>query len=825
MKHRKGILDAERDLSGMEQTIVHALEHADEGHPPQGEPNELLILPLLRRPFFPGMAAPLVVEPGPFYEVLKTVANTPAKALGLFLTKEEHQDLSALTSKDLYRVGVMARILRILPMPQGGAQVILSMEKRIEVSRFLRGKALKAAVSYHPDPAQKPTKEIKAYGISILSTIRELLTLNPLFKEELQVFLGHSDFTEPGRLADFAAALTTASREELQSVLATFDLRERMEKALILLKKELDISHLQSSINQKIEGSIVKTQREFFLKEQLKTIKRELGLEKDDKQADIDKFLERMRAKAVPPHVERVIREELDKLQVLDVASSEYGVVRNYIDWLTILPWGHFSQDQFDLAHAEKILEEDHYGLEDIKERILEFMAVGKLSGSCKGTILCLAGPPGVGKTSIGKSIARALGRKFFRFSVGGMRDESEIKGHRRTYVGAMPGKLVQALKVCQTMNPVIMLDEVDKLVQGSHGDPASALLEVLDPEQNQEFLDHYLDVPVDLSNVLFVVTANVLETIPEPLRDRMDILRLSGYIQEEKVEIAKRYLIPKARKEMGLSAKQVVIQPAAIKSVIGGYARESGVRTLDGFLRKILRRVAFETVEAEQKRKRKKPLKQFKISASNLEDYLGKPIYTSDRIFETTPIGVVTGLAWTALGGQIMYVEAVRVGGDKPMLKLTGQLGEVIKESAEIAWTYAHSRLREYAPDATWFQGYEVHMHLPEGSVPKDGPSAGITMVTALLSLLLEEPVREGVAMTGEITLTGKVLPIGGLKEKLIAARRANCMTLVFPKENLRDYEELPDYLKKGLDVHFVESYEEVYRVAFGRKPRRVAL
>jgi ATP-dependent Lon protease len=818
-------LDAERDLSGIEQTIVNALEHADEGSTPHGEPTELLILPLLRRPFFPGMAAPLVVEPGPFYEVLKVVANTPSKALGLFLTKQETVDLTHLTSHDLYRVGVMARILRILPLPQGGAQVILSMEKRIEIDRFMRGKALKAKITYHADPSQKPSKEIKAYGISILSTIRELLTLNPLFKEELQVFLGHSDFTEPGRLADFAAALTTASREELQDILATFNLRERMEKALILLKKELDISLLQSSINQKIEGSIVKTQREFFLREQLKTIKRELGLEKDDKQADIDKFLDRLKTKKVPERVERVVREELDKLQVLDIASAEYGVVRNYIDWLTCLPWGITSQDQFELAHAEQILDEDHYGLEDIKERILEFMAVGKLSGTCRGTIICLAGPPGVGKTSIGKSIARSLGRKFFRFSVGGMRDESEIKGHRRTYVGAMPGKLVQALKVCQTMNPVIMLDEVDKLVQGSHGDPSSALLEVLDPEQNQDFLDHYLDVPVDLSNVLFIVTANVLETIPEPLRDRMDILRLSGYIQEEKVEIAKRYLVPKARKEMGLTTKQVVIQPAALKAIIGGYAREAGVRSLDGFIRKILRKVAMETVQAEQKKGRKKALKTANVTAGNLEHYLGKPIYTSDRIFERTPEGVVTGLAWTALGGTIMYVEAVRVAADKPSLKLTGQLGEVIKESAEIAWTYAHSRLREYAPDVTWFQGYEVHMHLPEGSVPKDGPSAGITMVTALLSLLLEQPVEDGVAMTGEITLTGKILPIGGLKEKLIAARRASCHTLIFPKDNYRDYEELPDYLKKGLDVRFVESYEEVYQVAFKRKPRRAAL
>ncbi|MFZ4099487.1 MAG: endopeptidase La [Chlamydiia bacterium] len=815
-------MDAEQDLTGLEQTIVKALEQGDEPRLSDGQPKDLYVVPLLRRPFFPGMAAPLVVEPGPYYDVLKQVANTSSKTLALFLTNKEDQDLSGLTGSDLYRVGVMARILRILPMPQGGAQVILSMEKRVEIERFMRTKALKVRVRYHQEAAGKPSKEIKAYAISILSTIKELLTLNPLFKEELQVFLGHSDFTDPGRLADFAVALTTASREELQDVLSTFDLRQRLEKALILLKKELDISRLQSSINQKIEGSIVKTQREFFLREQLKTIKRELGLEKDDKQADIDRFLARMKDKTASSEVSRVIREEVDKLQVLDQASSEYAVARNYLDWLTVMPWGQTTQDQYDLKHAEMILERDHYGLEDIKERILEFISVGKLSGGTKGSIICLVGPPGVGKTSIGKSIAEALGRKFYRFSVGGMRDESEIKGHRRTYVGAMPGKLVQAMKVCQTMNPVIMLDEIDKLAQGMQGDPASALLEVLDPEQNKDFLDHYLDVPVDLSQVLFITTANVLETIPEPLKDRMDIMRLSGYIQEEKVEIAKRYLIPRARKDTGLTTKQVIIQPSAIKAMIHGYAREAGVRTLDNTIRKVMRKVALDTVKSEQRHKRKKPREVEKVSSTNLEHYLGKPIYTSDRIYETTPIGVVTGLAWTALGGAILYVEAVRVPGDKPSLKLTGQLGEVIRESAEIAWTYAHSKINEYARQATWFKGYEVHMHLPEGSVPKDGPSAGIAMITALISLLLEEPVREAVSMTGEVTLTGKILPIGGLKEKLIAARRANCTILIFPKDNLRDYEELPEYLKEGLDVHFVEQYEEVYRIAFGRKPVR---
>jgi len=808
-----------QNLDDIEKEIIEALDNPADVEVAPGAPKVLPVIPLLRRPFFPGMAAPLIIDPGPHYETLKQVAASRTKAVCLLLSNREDIDPNQITSTDLYRCGVMAKVLRILPMPQGGAQAIFSMEARVKVTRFIKGK-LKAQVSYFDDLSQTATKETKAYAIAILSTIKELLTLNPLFKEELQVFLGHSDFTDPGRLADFAVALTTATREELQAVLTTFDLPDRMEKALILLKKELDLSQLQSSINQKIEGSIVRTQREFFLREQLKAIKRELGLEKDDKQADVEKFMERLRQSPPPTEVEKVVIEELEKLQVLDTASSEYGVVRGYLDWLTCLPWGKQSTDQFHLKTAEKILEEDHYGLEDVKERIIEFLAVSELSkGATTGSIICLTGPPGVGKTSIGRSIARALGRKFYRFSVGGMRDESEIKGHRRTYVGAMPGKMIQALKVCQTMNPVIMLDEIDKLSQGTHGDPASALLEVLDPEQNSGFLDHYLDVPVDLSKVLFITTSNVLETIPDPLRDRMDILRLSGYILEEKVEIAKRYLVPKARAEMGLSEEQVSFTTAALKAMAHGYAREAGVRSLDANIKRVCRKVAVEVVKMDQKpRGRINPIRA-KISVSRLEEYLGKPIYTSDRFYDETPVGVVTGLAWTALGGTIMYIEAVQVPAEKSSLRLTGQLGDVIKESAELAWTYAHSVVQRLAPGTQWFSEHEVHVHMPEGSVPKDGPSAGITLVTALLSLLLNRPVRSGVAMTGEITLTGKVLPIGGLKEKLIAARRASCNIVIFPKENLRDYDEIPEHLKKGLDVHFVDSYQEVYDIAFGQE------
>lgn len=805
--------------------IEGATSDIDELPEPLGTlPAQLYVMPLLRRPFFPGMAAPLVIEPGPYYEVLKIIAKSEDKAIGLFLTEDEDVDIYQVGINDLCKVGVVARILRIIPLETGGAQVVLNMEKRIKIKREIKSKKyLRASVSYHDDTVKKQaTKVIKAYTISVITTIKELLKLNPLFKEELQIFLGHSDFTEPGKLADFAVALTTASREELQEILNAFDVQTRIEKALGLLKKELDLSKLQSSINQKIEASISKTQREFFLREQLKTIKKELGLEKDDKAVDFEKFQERLEKRTVPDEIMNIISDELEKLSVLEMQSAEYSVCRNYLDWLTIVPWGMMSEENHNLKHAEKVLAEDHYGLEDIKSRILEFISVGKLSGGVKGSIICFVGPPGAGKTSIGKSIARALNRKFYRLSVGGMRDEAEIKGHRRTYIGSMPGKMVQALKTSQTMNPVIMLDEVDKIGASYHGDPASALLEVLDPEQNKDFLDHYLDVRCDLSNILFLVTANVLDTIPGPLLDRMDILRLSGYIKEEKIEIANKYLIPRNRKEMGLKSSDVTFSKAAIGQVVNGYAREAGVRNLENQLKKVLRKVAVEIVRNMEKKGRKKKLSTVKITDKTLTKYLGKPVFTTDRFYVKNPVGVCTGLAWTSMGGATLYFEAVSNPGEKTTMKITGQPGDVMKESSQIAWTFLKSELDNYAPKKTFFPKEEVHLHVPEGATPKDGPSAGITMVTAMLSLLLKEPIKPDLGMTGEITLTGKVLPIGGVKEKLIAAKRSGLKTLIFPKDNKRDYDELPEYLKKNLSVHFVDHYNEVYKISFPKKRKR---
>lgn len=777
-------------------------------------PQELFILPLNRRPFFPGMAAPILIEPGPYYEVLKTLAKSSEKHIGLLLTKKENANIYKVNFSQLYKTGVVAKILRIIPMEGGSAQVVLNMEERLVVETPIEDASyLKAKVKYLPDD-KDITDELKAYSINIISVIKDLLKLNPLFKEELQIFLGHSDFTEPGKLADFSVALTTASREELQEILESADLQSRIDKALILLKKELDLSRLQSSINQKIEATISRNQKEFFLKEQLKTIKKELGMEKEDKTIDLEKFSQRLKKRAVPEDVMEIIQDEMDKLQTLETSSAEYTVSRNYLDWLTIIPWGIQSKEHHDLKKAENILNKDHYGLEEIKQRILELISVGKLSKGLKGSIICLVGPPGVGKTSIGKSIAKVLHRKFFRFSVGGMRDEAEVKGHRRTYIGAMPGKLVQALKQSQTMNPVIMIDEVDKIGISYHGDPASALLEVLDPEQNKDFLDHYLDVRVDLSDVLFILTANVLDSIPDPLMDRMEILRLSGYIMEEKVQIATKYLIPKSRKQMGLNSNNVQFNQEALKSLINNYAREAGVRTLDGNIKKILRKIALQIVQNQEKKKDTK--KQYKITTKNLANFLGKPLFTSDRFYDVNPIGVATGLAWTSMGGATLYIESVKVPSEKTDLKLTGQAGDVMKESSQIAWTFLNSVIDKYAPGYTFFDKSQVHMHIPEGATPKDGPSAGITMVTSLLSLLVEEPILEDLGMTGEITLTGRVLAVGGIREKLIAARRSHLKILIFPEDNQRDFDELPNYLKKDLKVHFVSHYDDVYSIAF---------
>ncbi|MGH0151165.1 UNVERIFIED_CONTAM: hypothetical protein FKN15_032541 [Acipenser sinensis] len=576
----------------------------------------------------------------------------------------------------------------------------------------------------------------------------------------------------------------------------------------------------------KVEEKIKLTHRKYLLQEQLKIIKKELGLEKEDKDAIEEKFRERLKERVVPRHIMEVIEEELNKLSLLDNHSSEFSVTRNYLDWLTSMPWGKYSEENLELTRAHEVLEEDHYGMEEVKKRILEFIAVSQLRGSTQGKILCFYGPPGVGKTSIARSIARALNREYFRFSVGGMTDVAEIKGHRRTYVGAMPGKIIQCLKKTKTENPLVLIDEVDKIGRGYQGDPSSALLELLDPEQNSNFLDHYLDVPVDLSKVLFICTANVTDTIPEPLRDRMEMINVSGYVAQEKLAIAERYLVPQLRTLCGLDEEKTSITPEALAVLIKQYCRESGVRNLQKQVEKVFRKSAYRIVKGEAS--------SVQVTADNLADLVGKPIFTVDRMYDITPPGVVMGLAWTAMGGSTLFIEtSLRrprsrkdpEGAKEGSLELTGQLGDVMKESAKIAFTFARAFLMQEQPDNDVLVSSHIHLHVPEargrrcGATPKDGPSAGCTIVTALLSLAMNTPARQNVAMTGEVSLTGKILPVGGIKEKTIAARRAGVTCILLPAENQKDFSDLPAFITEGLEVHFVEHYSETFNIVFPKQ------
>ncbi|XP_038221306.1 lon protease homolog, mitochondrial isoform X1 [Zerene cesonia] len=662
----------------------------------------------------------------------------------------------------------------------------------------------------------KQNEEVKALTQEVIKTIRDIINLNPLYRESLHHMLaqGQRVVDNPVYLSDLGAALTGAEPPELQAVLEEMDIPKRLMMSLSLLKKEYELSKLQQKIGKEVEEKVKQQHRKYILHEQLKVIKKELGLEKDDKDAIGEKFRERLADKTVPQAVQTVIDEELNKLNFLESHSSEFNVTRCYLDWLTSLPWGITSEENLKLEDAQVILDEDHYGMEDIKKRILEFIAVSQLKGSTQGKILCFHGPPGVGKTSIARSIARALNRQYFRFSVGGMTDVAEIKGHRRTYVGAMPGKLVQCLKKTATENPLVLIDEVDKIGKGVHGDPSSALLELLDPEQNANFLDHYLDVPVDLSRVLFICTANVVDLIPEPLRDRMELIDMSGYVAEEKLAIAQQYLVPTAQKNCGLTSQQLDLTPEALNTLIKSYCRESGVRNLQKHIEKIARKVAFKIVKQEAER--------LVVTDDNLNELVGKPTFKHDRMYDVTPPGVVMGLAWTAMGGSTLYIEtALRNAhheekASSGSLELTGHLGDVMKESARIALTVARNYLRARSPAEQFLNTSHLHLHVPEGATPKDGPSAGVTITTALLSLALNKPVRP-LAMTGEVSLTGRVLPVGGIKEKIIAAKRVGMTCVILPEENRRDFDDLPDFIKKDIDVHFVNEYDDVFKIAFG--------
>ncbi|MCC7122569.1 MAG: endopeptidase La [Gammaproteobacteria bacterium] len=771
-------------------------------------PGKVLLLPLPARPFFPAQTMPLVLPENLWLETVERIGKTPHQMVGLVYAPSGGKEMP--DAEQFAAVGTIVRMHNPV-RGEGRIQFIAEGLQRFRILNWLSLRAPYVAQVEYPVIAEENPKEIRAYALAIIGKIKELLPHNPLYKENVRAYLDRFSPDDAAPLGDFAAALTSASGAELQEVLETASLLHRLEKVMFLIKREVEVAGLQSEIRQKVEERVSERQREFFLREQLKEIQKELGIQKDDKTVESERFRARLEGAVVPADVQARIDEEFQKFSMLETGSPEYAGTRNYLDTLTSLPWGRYTTDDLDIDAARRQLDRDHEGLADVKDRIIEFLGVGALTGEISGSIMLLVGPPGVGKTSIGRSIADALGRKFYRFSVGGMRDEAEIKGHRRTYIGAMPGKFVQALREAQSANPVILLDEIDKIGSSYQGDPASALLEVLDPEQNVGFLDHYLDVRFDLSRVLFVCTANQLDTIPRPLLDRMEVIRLAGYVAEEKLAIAKRHLLPKQRRKAGLSSAQLVVADAALRVVIEGYAREAGVRNLEKQLNRIARKAALKVLRDRAS--------IVKIEPSNLHEFLGKPVFRPEQM--QRGVGVVSGLAWTAMGGATLDIEATRVHTKNRGFKLTGQLGEVMRESAEIAYSYVSSHLADYDGDPAFFDEAFVHLHVPEGATPKDGPSAGITMATALLSLARNEELAHPLAMTGELTLTGRVLPIGGVREKLIAAKRVGIREVLLPEANRGDYEELPAYIRKGIKVHFVAHFRDVVALAF-KRPRR---
>jgi len=768
-------------------------------------PDTLHIMPISGRPYFPGQVQPVAVNLQRWATTLEAVNKAGHRLLGLAFVAGREPDQASVG--DLPEIGCVVRLHRIPAGDDAHGQFMVQGVKRFRIVRWLNDKPpFLAQVEYPRSQGQRGSDEVKAYAMALIKEIKELLPLNPLYSEELKQYLSRFSPNEPSLLADFSAALTTASGQQLQEVLETLPLLGRMEKVLNLLRKEREVAELQGRISDQVNQQVSEKQREFFLREQLKAIEQELGISKDDNTSDVETFQARLEGLVLPEAVRKRIDEEMTKLSYLQTGSPEYAVTRNYLDWATSVPWGKYSEDILDLGHARKVLSEQHDGLEDVKERIVEFLAVGSFRGEMAGSILLLVGPPGVGKTSIGRSVADALGRKFYRFSLGGMRDEAEIKGHRRTYIGALPGKLVQALKDVDVSNPVIMLDEIDKVGASYQGDPASALLEVLDPEQNSEFLDHYLDLRVDLSKVLFICTANQLDTIPGPLLDRMEVIRLAGYIAEEKLEIARNHLWPRLLQRHGLGDEQLRINDAALKYVIDAYCREAGVRSLEKQLGRIMRKSIVILLEGKEDKLR--------VGKKDIEGLLGKPPFAADRPLRG--MGIATGLAWTAMGGATLAIESSQVHTLNRGFKLTGKLGEVMRESAEIAYSYVMAHLKDYGCDPDFFDMALVHLHVPEGATPKDGPSAGITMATALLSLARNERIRRRLAMTGELTLTGQVLAVGGIREKVIAARRSNIMELILPAANKKDFEELPAYLREGINVHFARTYRDVFHYVF---------
>lgn len=770
-------------------------------------PPVLNIVPLAGRPIFPGIFTPMVITDTEDVEAVNA-AYEENGFIGFVLLKNETERPSV---NDLHHVGTVAKIAKKINLPDGGVNIFVSTYKRFRIEKVLNNKnPIRLCVEYLDDK-NSDAIEVKALLRSLIAEMQKISKDNPLFTDEMRFNLVNID--QAGKAADFITSILNIPKEEQQEVLETIDVRERMEKVFIHIQKEKEFLNIQRKIQEDLNNRIEKNQREYFLREELKSLKEELGLSSDPKNLDEQKFRKLIDECKFEGEVKEVVEEEFNKLQMLETGSPDYSVCRTYLDTILSLPWNDNTKEVYDIAQAEKVLNGDHYGLDDVKKRIIEYLAVRKLKQDNKGAIMLLVGPPGVGKTSVGMSIAKAMNKPFFRFSVGGMRDEAEIKGHRRTYIGAMPGKILQGLKITKSKSPVFMIDEIDKMNQSYNGDPASALLEVLDPEQNSTFRDHYLDLPFDLSNIVFILTANTLDSIPRPLLDRAEVIRLSGYIDAEKLEIAKKFLIPKSLQKHGLTKKSISYSTKDILFIANKYAREAGVRGLEKMLDKIHRKLATEIVKGERE-----ATETLKLSEEIITKMLGKPLFPDETIVAKVP-GTAIGLAWTGLGGDTLLIESI-INRGKGALKLTGQMGDVMKESASLAWSWARRYVTEKRiKPPSWFETHIVHLHIPEGATPKDGPSAGITMTVALISLLTDTPIRPKLAMTGELSLTGNVLPIGGLKEKTVAANRNGIKDIIIPKDNVRDLDEIPDKVKKGITFHPVSSMDEVLEIAFNGK------
>lgn len=747
---------------------------------------------------FPSMVVPLFVGR---IKSLEAVKEALSKDKLIVLTTQKNSRIEEPEPKDLYKIGIIALILKSFNLSENRSKVVVQVLSRVEIKEFLQTEPY-FKVKIEPCKEIEPeviSSEVEALMRTVKDNINKLLSLKGALSPEFSAAI--NSIEEPGRLADFVSVYLRLKVKTAQQLLETLDGVKRLKKVSEILLQEIEITTLQNKIQSEAEEEIGRTQREYFLREQLRAIKRELG-EFDDLESEIEELRKKIKKAKMPKNVEKEALKQIHRLEMMHPDSSEAAVIRNYLEYLIELPWNKSTKDKLDLRHVKKVLDEEHYDLEKVKDRILEFLAVKKINPKSKGAILCFVGPPGVGKTSLGRSIAKALGRKFVRVSLGGVRDEAEIRGHRRTYVGALPGRIIQGIRQAGVNNPVFLLDEIDKLCSDFQGDPAAALLEVLDPEQNKEFVDHFLDVPFDLSKVLFITTANVTEPIPKVLLDRMEVIYLSGYTFKEKLEIAKRHLLPKLLKEHGLSKRKISIPDEVILKIIEEYTCESGVRELERKLATICRKIARKIAEGE-----KGP---FKITVENLREFLGPPEYIEELKQEKDEIGVATGLAWTPYGGEVLYVEVVTMPG-KGNLMLTGHLGEIMKESAQAALSYIRSKSKELNIDPKFYTKNDIHIHVPSGAIPKDGPSAGVTIAIAMISALTKKPVSKDYAMTGEITLRGKILPVGGIKEKALAALRKGIKNILLPEKNIKDLEEIPKDLRKKINFIPVSHLDEV--------------